>query len=262
MNAVRPAPVLPKQNESPARQSQTPGGRLGDQSPYLQTRRRWLKVLQGMMNAVRPAPVLPKQNGIPSQTKSNPRRSPRRPIHSRVGQPPKRLEPPGDDQRSSSCKTAERGRTRSPLNSTTRRKQPHRRNNHKTFFRSCFISPRRRFDSTKRRLVVLERLALRRRFLESSAKRNWRAAVAADSSLAANKRIASARLRAWDREVVTRTERPVGKWRRVTAVETLLTCWPPGPLDRQKTSSTSFGCHGCIPRPSRQIGLRTSPGVA
>jgi hypothetical protein len=30
-------------------------------------------------------------------------------------------------------------------------------------------------------------------------------------------------------------------------VETLLTCWPPGPLDRQKTSSTSFGRHGFMP---------------
>jgi len=28
-------------------------------------------------------------------------------------------------------------------------------------------------------------------------------------------------------------------------VETWLTCWPPGPLDRQKTSSTSFGRHRC-----------------
>jgi hypothetical protein len=41
-------------------------------------------------------------------------------------------------------------------------------------------------------------------------------------------------------------------------VETLLTCWPPGPLDRQKTSSTSFGRHGYMPRPSRWTGLRTS----
>jgi len=76
MNAVRPVPVLPKQNKSPARQSQTQEIAAGDQSPYLQTRRRRLKVLQGMMNAVRPAPVLPKAKQIPSQTKSNPRRSP------------------------------------------------------------------------------------------------------------------------------------------------------------------------------------------
>ena len=138
---------------------------------------------------------------------------------------------------------------------------PHHEQNQDTFFRNCFISPRRRFDSTKRRLVVLERLALRRRFLETSAKCNWRAAAAAASNLAANKRVASTRLRAWDREVLTRTERPVGKWRRVTAVETLLTCWPPGPLDRQKTSSTSFGRQGYILRPSRQMGWRTSPGV-
>ena len=75
-------------------------------------------------------------------------------------------------------------------------------------------------------------------------------------------RVASARLRAWDREVLTRTEMPVGKWRRVTVVETLLTCWPPGPLDRQKTSSTSLGRHGRIPRPSRRTGWETSPGIA
>jgi hypothetical protein len=31
-------------------------------------------------------------------------------------------------------------------------------------------------------------------------------------------------LRAWEREVLTRTAMPVGKCRRVTAVETLLTC--------------------------------------
>jgi hypothetical protein len=45
-------------------------------------------------------------------------------------------------------------------------------------------------------------------------------------------------------------------------VETLLTCCPPGPLDRQKTSSTSCGRHGFMPRPSRGIGLRTSLGLA
>ena len=132
---------------------------------------------------------------------------------------------------------------------------------HDTFFLSCFVSPRRRFDSTKRRLVALERFALRRRFLETSARCDWRAATAAASSLAANKRFASARLRAWDRDALTRTEIPVGTWRSVTAVETLLTCWPPGPPDRQKTSSTSSGRHTRIPRPSRQIGSRTSPGV-
>ncbi|MEY3479494.1 MAG: hypothetical protein RIQ71_269 [Verrucomicrobiota bacterium] len=132
---------------------------------------------------------------------------------------------------------------------------------YETFFRSCFVSALRRFDSTKRRFVALERFALRRRFLEASARLDCRLAAAADSSLAASKRTASARLRAWDLDALTRTESPVGKWRSVTAVETLLTCWPPGPLDRQKTSSTSCGRHGCIPRPSCRIGLRTSPGL-
>ena len=129
---------------------------------------------------------------------------------------------------------------------------------HDTFFLSCFVSPRRRFDSTKRRLVALERFALRRRFLETSARCDWRAATAAASSLSANKRVASVRLRAWDRDVLTRTEIPVGTWRSVTAVETLLTCWPPGPPDRQKTSSTSPDRQGRMQPPSRQSGSRTS----
>ena len=47
---------------------------------------------------------------------------------------------------------------------------PHHEQNQETFFRNCFISPRRRFESTKRRLVALERFAFRRRSLETSAR--------------------------------------------------------------------------------------------
>ena len=50
---------------------------------------------------------------------------------------------------------------------------------------------------------------------------------------------ASFRLRACERESWTVTRTPDGRWRSVTAVETLLTFWPPGPPDRAKTSSSS-----------------------
>ncbi len=50
---------------------------------------------------------------------------------------------------------------------------------------------------------------------------------------------ASLRFRACDRESCTVTRNPEGKWRNVTAVDTLLTFWPPGPPDRAKTSSSS-----------------------
>jgi hypothetical protein len=33
----------------------------------------------------------------------------------------------------------------------------------------------------------------------------------------------------------------------------LLTCWPPGPPERQKTSSTSSGRHGFMQQLSRQM---------
>lgn len=50
---------------------------------------------------------------------------------------------------------------------------------------------------------------------------------------------ASLRLRACERESCTVTRNPEGKWRNVTAVDTLLTFWPPGPPDRAKISSSS-----------------------
>ena len=159
MNAVRPAPVLPKQNKSPARQSQTPEIAAGDQSPYLQTRRRRLKVLQGMMNAVRPAPVLPKAKQIPSQTKSTPGDRRRRSIP--VGVPHLGKIAAGGQSPSVSPH---------PGKTAALEPSPHHEQNQETFFRNCFISPRRRFDSTKRRLVALERFALRRRSLETSAR--------------------------------------------------------------------------------------------
>ena len=105
---------------------------------------------------------------------------------------------------------------------------------HPIFFRSAFVSPRRRLDSTRRRFVARERLAFRRRFLAASASCFWPAAPAAASIFAASRRTASALLRACDRESLTRTVSPVGKSRSVTAVETLLTCCPPGPPERQK----------------------------
>lgn len=56
-----------------------------------------------------------------------------------------------------------------------------------------------------------ERFALRRRLADASARRAWRAASAAAANFAASKRVASARFRACDREVLTRTDSPVGK---------------------------------------------------
>ena len=44
---------------------------------------------------------------------------------------------------------------------------------------------------------------------------------------------------ACERESWTVTLTPLGRWRSVTAVETLLTCCPPGPDDRANVSSKS-----------------------
>jgi hypothetical protein len=55
-----------------------------------------------------------------------------------------------------------------------------------------------------------------------------------------NRSRASLRFTACDRESCTVTLIPVGTCRNVTAVETLFTFCPPGPLDRAKVSSRSF----------------------
>ena len=69
----------------------------------------------------------------------------------------------------------------------------------------------------------------------STARSSFRRRSIVSSSLSR----ASLRLRACDRESCTVTRKPEGKWRNVTAVDTLLTFWPPGPPDRAKISSSS-----------------------
>jgi hypothetical protein len=73
------------------------------------------------------------------------------------------------------------------------------------------------------------------RRLSSTARSSCRRRSIASNSLSR----ASLRLRACDRESCTVTRNPEGKWRNVTAVDTLLTFWPPGPPDRAKISSSS-----------------------
>jgi len=48
-----------------------------------------------------------------------------------------------------------------------------------------------------------------------------------------------------ERESLTVTDNPVGICRKVTAVDTLLTFWPPGPPDRAKNSAN---CDSLNPR--------------
>ena len=59
------------------------------------------------------------------------------------------------------------------------------------------------------------------------------------STAAANRSRASFRFCACERESWTVTEIPLGRCRSVTAVDTLLTFWPPGPEERAKVSSRS-----------------------
>ena len=59
------------------------------------------------------------------------------------------------------------------------------------------------------------------------------------SNASSRRSSASWRLRACERESCTVTAIPLGRCRKVTAVETLLTCCPPGPEERAKLSSKS-----------------------
>jgi len=65
-NEVRPAPFCPSKTNPQPHKVKPPEIAAGDQSPYLQTRRRRPKSSRGMKNAVRPALVLPKQNESPA----------------------------------------------------------------------------------------------------------------------------------------------------------------------------------------------------
>jgi hypothetical protein len=105
--------------------------------------------------------------------------------------------------------------------------------------RRFFNSLRFRFDSKIRCLRAVGRGDLRRRSFSRAA--IWaRRAARCRSSIASSKRSrASLRFCACDRESWTVTLMPLGRWRRVTAVATLLTFWPPGPPERAKISSRS-----------------------
>jgi hypothetical protein len=108
------------------------------------------------------------------------------------------------------------------------------------FVRCFFSSPRLRFDS---RIFLLSAGGLgdflRRSFscVAISAMRCRSRTL----SIASSKRSrASLRFTACERESWTVTLMPVGRCRNVTAVETLFTFWPPGPLDRAKISRRSL----------------------
>ena len=157
-NEVRPAPFCQSKTNPQPHKVKPPEIAAGDQSPYLQTRRRRPKSSRGMKNEVRPAPFCP--------SKTNPQ--------------PHKVKPPeiaaGDQSPSvfsQNGKIAAGDQSPSvsphPGKPAAPEPSPHHEQNQDTFFRNCFISPRRRFDSTKRRLVALERFALRRRSLETSA---------------------------------------------------------------------------------------------
>jgi hypothetical protein len=93
-----------------------------------------------------------------------------------------------------------------------------------TLPRIFFVSERRRFDSTSFAFVPRERLAFRRRSLEASANCASFFASAASLIFCSSLRRAVSRFIACERESETVTLKPVGTWRKVTAVETLFTC--------------------------------------
>jgi len=105
--------------------------------------------------------------------------------------------------------------------------------------RIFFVSARRRLDSTSFAFVPRERVAFLRRSRAASARRAFFFASAASLIFRRSLRRAVSRFIACDRESDTVTMSPVGLCRSVTAVETLFTCCPPGPLERENISSKS-----------------------
>ena len=108
-----------------------------------------------------------------------------------------------------------------------------------TFVRRLFKSLRLRFDSRILRLSARGRGDLRLRSFSRSVVNATRASFSRRSIVPSSLSRASLRFCAWERESCTVTLIPVGRCRRVTAVETLFTFWPPGPLERVKLSSRS-----------------------
>lgn len=139
--------------------------------------------------------------------------------------------------------------------------------------RSCFVLERRRLDSRMRSFNARGRGRRCRLTFSRRATSMARCASRRFSNAASRRSRASFRLRACDRESWTVTLSPVGTWRSVTAVETLLTFWPPGPPERAKVSSRSDSrstkskvakcsrVHSGKRAPSRPARSKTSPLV-
>jgi hypothetical protein len=130
--------------------------------------------------------------------------------------------------------------------------------------RSFFVSARRRFPSTIFAFVPRDRSALRRRSLAASANRDCFSSRANAASFSRNRFRAVARFSPCERESDTVTWIPLATCRSVTAVETLFTCCPPGPLDRENTSSISPSRHlfitaPCPTRPRKSKSRKKPP---
>ena len=121
------------------------------------------------------------------------------------------------------------------------------------FVRCFFSSPRLRFDS---RIFLFSAGGLGD-FLRRSFARIAISAIRCRSrtlAIASSKRSrASLRFTACERESWTVTLMPVGRCRNVTAVETLFTFWPPGPLDRAKISRRSVSLISSFPIRSANV---------
>lgn len=113
------------------------------------------------------------------------------------------------------------------------------RNQSSTLVLNFFNFDLRRFPSRIRFFNARGRGERWRRIFSRRLSSAARACCRCRSIAPSNRSRASLRLRACERESCTVTRSPEGKWRSVTAVDTLLTFWPPGPPDRAKTSSRS-----------------------
>ena len=105
--------------------------------------------------------------------------------------------------------------------------------------RPFLTSERRRFPSTSFLFSERDLGASLRRALAAAARACCLRAARCSAILAASRSRAMPRFMLWLRESETVTESPVGRWVKVTAVETLFTCCPPGPEERAKLSRRS-----------------------
>ena len=108
-----------------------------------------------------------------------------------------------------------------------------------TLPRSFFTVERFRFDSSIRSFTPRGRGRLRRRCFSRRAISAARRSCSRRSNASSKRSRASLRFIACERESCTVTLSPLGRCRSVTAVETLLTFWPPGPPERANVYSRS-----------------------